>query len=106
MHQPHPLSYAGQRAPVDSGGINRSEGAVSVGEVSPAMMTTRRRGILVAVANPEGVVPLMAIALAASDPNEEPPPRVLALIRQRDAAAGAGTTAAQDQTLAAPPALT
>lgn len=34
-----------------------------------------------AVANPEGVAPLMAIALAASDPHDEPPPRVLALVR-------------------------
>jgi hypothetical protein len=68
------------------------------------MTTTHRRGVLVAVANPEGVAPLMAIALAASDPDDEPPPRVLALIRQRDAAAGTEAPGAKPQT--PPPALT
>ncbi len=70
------------------------------------MTTTHRRGVLVAVANPEGVAPLMAIALAASDPDDEPPPRVLALIRQRDAAAGTEVPGAQAQTPPPPPALT
>jgi hypothetical protein len=77
-----------------------------VNEVSQAMTTTHRRGVLVAVANPEGVAPLMAIALAASDPNDEPPPRVLALIRRRDAAAGTEAPRTQAQTPAPPPALT
>jgi hypothetical protein len=71
-------------------------------EVSQAMTTTHRRGVLVAVANPEGVAPLMAIALAASDPDDEPPPRVLALIRQRDAAAGTEVQGAQAQTPPSP----
>ncbi len=66
------------------------------------MTTTHRRGVLVAVANPEGVAPLMAIALAASDPDDEPPPRVLALIRQRDAAAGTEVQGAQAQTPPSP----
>jgi hypothetical protein len=52
------------------------------------MTTTHKRGVLVAVANPEGVAPLIAIALAASDPNEEAPPLVLALVRQTDSGAG------------------
>ncbi|MFZ1120196.1 MAG: hypothetical protein WB580_10715 [Candidatus Binataceae bacterium] len=71
------------------------------------MTTTHKRGVLVAVANPEGVAPLMAIALAASDPNDEPPPRVLALVEQRGGAAGTGTPGAQAQApLPPPPALT
>ena len=75
-------------------------------EVSQAMTTTHRRGVLVAVANPEGVAPLMAIALAASDPNDEPPPRVLALVRQRVAAAGTEAPGARPSTPSPPPALT
>lgn len=76
-------------------------------ESSQAMTTTHKRGVLVAVANPEGVAPLMAIALAASDPNDEPPPRVLALVEQRGGAAGTGTPGAQAQApLPPPPALT
>ena len=51
------------------------------------MTTTHKRGVLVAVANPEGVAPLIAIALAASD--QDVPPRVLALVRQTG---GAGST--------------
>jgi hypothetical protein len=77
-----------------------------VDEVSQVMTTTHRRGVLVAVANPEGVAPLMAIALAGSDPDDEPPPRVLALIRRRDAAAGAEASGARAQTPAPPAALT
>jgi len=61
-------------------------------------MTTTKRGVLVAVANPEGVAPLMAIALAATDPANEPPPRVLALIPQP--ASMAGTEAGDAQALA------
>jgi len=77
-----------------------------VNAVSRAMTTTHGRGVLVAVANPEGVAPLMAIALAASDPHDEPSPRVLALIRQRDAAAETATPVTRAQTPALPPALT
>ncbi len=70
------------------------------------MTTTHRRGILAAVANPEGVAPLMAIALAASGADDEPPPRVLALIRRRDAAAGIEAPGAQTQRPEPPRALT
>jgi len=52
------------------------------------MTTMHKRGVLVAVANPEGVAPLIAIAIAASDPHDEPPPRVLALVGQRGGAVG------------------
>jgi hypothetical protein len=52
------------------------------------MTTTHKRGVLVAVANPEGVAPLIAIALAASDPNEEAAPLVLALVRETAGGAG------------------
>ncbi|HVC44383.1 MAG TPA: hypothetical protein VND20_06155 [Candidatus Binataceae bacterium] len=69
------------------------------------MTTTHKRGVLVAVANPEGVAPLMAIALAASDPNDEPPPRVLALVGQPSAAAGTEAPGVQAQA-PPPPALT
>jgi hypothetical protein len=51
------------------------------------MTTTNKRGVLVAVANPEGVAPLMSIALAATDSNDDPPPRVLALLEHHKAAA-------------------
>jgi hypothetical protein len=61
------------------------------------MTTTHKRGVLVAVANPEGVAPLMAIALAASDPNDEPPARVLALVGRRSVAAGTEVPGAQAQ---------
>jgi hypothetical protein len=72
-----------------------------------AMTTTHKRGILVAVANPEGVAPLMAIAIAASDPNDEPPPRVLGLVGQRAGAAGGDAPGTQAQApLPPPPALT
>ncbi len=71
-------------------------------EVSQQMTATHRRGVLVAVANPEGVAPLMAIALAATDPVDEPPPRVLALVPQPDVAAGAEAPSAEAQ---APPPL-
>ncbi len=40
-----------------------------------------RRGLLVPVANPEGVAPLLAIALAATAP-DDPPARVVALVRR------------------------
>ena len=40
-----------------------------------------RRGLLVPVANPEGVAPLLAIAFAASAP-DDPPARVVALVRR------------------------
>src|SRR5579885_3459593 len=40
-----------------------------------------QRGLLVPVANPEAVAPLLAIAFAASPP-DEPPPRVIALVRR------------------------
>jgi hypothetical protein len=69
--------------------------AVSLDEVSHAMTTTNKRGVLVAVANPEGVAPLMAIALAASDPDDDPPPRVLALVGHRTAAAETAAPGAQ-----------
>ena len=39
------------------------------------------KGLLVPVANPEGVAPLIAIALAASRPGD-PPPRVLAMVNR------------------------
>jgi hypothetical protein len=54
------------------------------------MTTTNKRGVLVAVANPEGVAPLMSIALAATDSNDDPPPRVLALLEHHKAAAKPG----------------
>jgi hypothetical protein len=72
-----------------------------------AMTTTHKRGILVAVANPEGVAPLMAIAIAASDPDDEPPPRVLGLVGQRAGGAGGDAPGRQAQApLPPPPALT
>ena len=58
-----------------------------------------------AVANPEGVAPLMAIALAASDPHDEPPPRVLALVRGVAKSAAAPEAEAQAPP-PPPPALT
>jgi hypothetical protein len=71
------------------------------------MTTTHQRGVLVAVANPEGVAPLMAIAIAASDPNGEPPPRVLALVGERGGAADGDAAATQSPApLSPPPALT
>jgi hypothetical protein len=71
------------------------------------MTTTHKRGVLVAVANPEGVAPLMAIAIAASDPNDEPPPRVLGLVGQRAGAPGGDAPGTQAQApLPPPPALT
>jgi hypothetical protein len=71
------------------------------------MTTTHKRGFLVAVANPEGVAPLMAIAIAASDLSDEPPPRVLALVGQRGGAADGDVPATQAQApLPPPPALT
>jgi|GEM_PF-2346012 len=71
-----------------------------------AMTTTHKRGVLVAVANPEGVAPLMAIAIAASDPDDEPPSRVLGLVGQRAGAAGGDAPGTQAQaTLPPPPAL-
>ncbi|HVB82148.1 MAG TPA: hypothetical protein VNE82_19630 [Candidatus Binataceae bacterium] len=70
-----------------------------------AMTSTLKRGILVAVANPEGVAPLMAIAFAASDPGDEPPPRVLALVGQRSAVADIEAHGPQEQSLPPPPAL-
>ncbi|MHB8382472.1 MAG: universal stress protein [Candidatus Binataceae bacterium] len=48
------------------------------------------RGLLVPVANPEGVAPLLSIAFAALDP-DDPPVRVLALVRRPDAAADMAT---------------
>lgn len=69
---------------------------------SQAMKTTHKRGVLVAVANPEGIAPLMAITVAASDPNDEPPPRVLALVAPRDDVAGGDAPGAPPP----PPALT
>lgn len=75
-------------------------------EASQAMTSMDRRGVLVAIANPEGVAPLMAIALAASDSDDQPPPRVLALTRGRDAATAAEARDARARTLAPPPALT
>jgi hypothetical protein len=71
------------------------------------MTTTHKRGVLVAVANPDGVAPLMAIAIAASDPYDEPPPRVLALVGQRSGAAASDAPGFQAHVpLAPPPALT
>jgi Kef-type K+ transport system membrane component KefB len=46
----------------------------------PALVGTKRRGILVPVSNPEGVADLVELALAAT-PADAPPPRVLALVR-------------------------
>ncbi len=46
------------------------------------------RGLLVPVSNPEGVAPLIAIAIAASEP-DDPPPRVIALVRRSGAAESA-----------------
>lgn len=43
--------------------------------------TEGRRGLLVPVANPEGVAPLIAIAVAATEP-DDPPPRVLGMVRR------------------------
>jgi nucleotide-binding universal stress UspA family protein len=57
-----------------------------------------RRGLLVPVANPEGVAPLLAIAFAATAP-DDPPTRVVALVRR---ASGAASSAAPPH----PPALT
>jgi hypothetical protein len=74
-------------------------------EGTQAMTTTPKRGVLVAVANPEGVAPLMAIALAASDPHDEPPPRVLALVRGVAKSAAAPEAEAQAPP-PPPPALT
>jgi hypothetical protein len=82
----------------------QSEGVLGLDEVSRTMTTTQKRGVLVAVANPEGVAPLMAIALAASDPNDEPPPQVLALIDESKGAAWSDAPGVQTQ--APPPALT
>jgi hypothetical protein len=50
------------------------EGAETTSEKS-------RKGLLVPVANPEGVAPLVAIALAASRA-DDPPPRVLAMVNR------------------------
>jgi hypothetical protein len=108
MHQRGRLSYAWtpERQRCFARHLTRWEGVVSVDEVSQAMTSMDRRGVLVAVANPEGVAPLMAIALAASDPDDQPPPRVLALTRRGDAATAAEAPDARAQTLAPPPALT
>lgn len=59
-----------------------------------------RRGFLVPVANPEGVAPLMAIALAANRP-DDPPPNVIALV-QRSAAASLSQPAAAAPVPASP----
>lgn len=67
------------------------------------MTTTHKRGVLVAVANPEGVAPLMAIALAASGSDDEPPLRVLALVGQRGGAAGTEASGPQAQAPPPPP---
>src|SRR6266403_6213841 len=50
---------------------------------------TSRRGLLVPVANPEGVAPLLAIAFAASAP-DDPPARVLALVEAQQGNAKTG----------------
>jgi hypothetical protein len=49
-----------------------------------------RRGLLVPVANPDGVAPLLAVAFAATAP-DDPPIRVVAFVRRenRDASSGA-----------------
>jgi hypothetical protein len=49
--------------------------------VSPDIAIPLRRGLLVPVANPEGVAPLLAIAFAAAAP-DDPPARVVALVRR------------------------
>jgi hypothetical protein len=67
-------------------------------------MRTAKGGVLVAVANPEGVAPLMAIAVAASNPDMEPPPRVLAVVRGQRAGA-AGPIQARTPAPSEPPAL-
>ena len=57
-------------------------------------MTTpseERRGLLVAVANPEAVAPLIAVAIAANDP-ADPPPLVLGLAPPAPAATGSAST--------------
>lgn len=85
----------------ERGVFDRMESGVQSGaglsKVSQAMTTTNKRGVLVAVANPEGVAPLMAIALAASDSDDDPPPRVLALVGRPKAAAGTEAPGAQAQ---------
>src|SRR5437660_11594874 len=48
-----------------------------------------RRGLLVPVANPEAVAALMAVAFAASDPND--PPLALALVPRPDRASHSRT---------------
>jgi hypothetical protein len=83
------------------------QGWMKMDGVSQAMTITHKGGVLVAVANPEGVAPLMAIALAARDSENEPPPRVLALVGQKKGgAAGADALDAQAQAPPPPPALT
>lgn len=60
------------------------------------------RGLLVPVANPEGVAPLLSIAFAAREA-EDPPARVLALVRPDRAGAapaGAPSSAALDVAIA------
>jgi hypothetical protein len=69
--------------------------------VSQGMTITHKGGVLVAVANPEGVAPLMAIALAARDSENEPSPRVLALVGQKKG--GAADVDALDAQAQAPP---
>jgi len=50
-------------------------------ETADTAILPSRRGLLVPVANPEGVAPLLALAFAAHAP-DDPPPRVLALVRR------------------------
>ena len=61
-----------------AGGRSRRYRRISEEKIATAQ---DHRGVLVPVANPEGVAPLIAIAIAASEP-DDPPPRVIALVRR------------------------
>ena len=71
---------------------------VRVVERAETASERKRKGLLVPVANPEGVAPLIAIALAASRTGD-PPPRVLAMVNR---AAGDSSTPTQAQEGVAP----
>lgn len=67
------------------------------------MIMANRRGFLVPVANPEGVAPLMAVALAANLA-DDPPPSIIALVN-RSAAANLSEPTGASAPLPATPAL-
>ena len=66
-------------------------------EITDTAEVPLRRGLLVPVANPEGVAPLLAVAFAATAP-DDPPTRVVAFVR--------GSDEARPDGIAHPPALT